>query len=105
MHARAVQLVSAARATLVAIEAGATSAPVAPPSPQRDYGLTTREREVLQLMAVGMSDREIGNELFISLGTARTHVRNILGKMDVHSRAAATGIALREGIVSPTETD
>lgn len=68
-------------------------------------GLTNREIEVLRLVAMGSSDREIGDQLFISHGTARTHVRNILGKLGVHSRSAATGIALREGIVSATGTD
>ncbi len=68
------------------------------------FGLTNRELEVLRLVALGKSDREIGDELFISHGTARTHVRNILVKLEVHSRTAATGIALREGIVSATET-
>jgi predicted ATPase/DNA-binding CsgD family transcriptional regulator len=69
------------------------------PTPGTAYGLTKRELEVLQLMANGKTDKEIGDELFISHGTARTHVRNILGKMEVHSRAAATTIALREGLV------
>jgi DNA-binding NarL/FixJ family response regulator len=61
--------------------------------------LTPREREVLQLVASGMSDREIGDRLFISHRTARTHVSNILGKLDVPSRSAATSFALREGLV------
>ena len=68
------------------------------------YGLTPRELEVLQLVALGKSDREIGDRLFISHGTARTHVRNILGKLDVRSRTAATSIALREGLVDSNET-
>jgi non-specific serine/threonine protein kinase len=67
--------------------------------PGAEFGLTPREQEVLRLVATGMSDREIGDELFISHGTARTHVRNILVKLDVHSRTAATTIALREGMV------
>ncbi len=61
--------------------------------------LTPRELEVLQLVAVGLTDREIGDRLFISYRTARTHVSNILGKLDVPSRSAATTLALREGLI------
>ena len=93
-----------ARETLVALEEEAPCQATPVPRPGATFGLTNRELEVLRLMVQGMSDREIGDELFISHGTARTHVRNILGKMEVHSRAAATSIALREGIVSTTET-
>ncbi len=64
-------------------------------------GLTNREVEVLRLVAMGLSDREVGDRLFISHGTARTHVRNILGKLGVHSRTAATSIALRERLIGP----
>lgn len=63
------------------------------------HGLTKRELDVLRLVAMGMSDREIAEALFISYGTARTHVRNILDKLDVSSRAAATSYALRNHIV------
>ena len=55
-------------------------------------------------MSLGMSDREIGDQLFISHGTARTHVRNILTKLDTRSRTGATTIALREGLVDLSET-
>ena len=68
------------------------------------FGLTNRELDVLRLVALGMSDREIADALFISHGTARTHVRNILGKMDVPNRSAATSIALREQLVDLSET-
>jgi DNA-binding CsgD family transcriptional regulator len=94
-----------ARETLVAIEADAPLPAAQLVSTGSAFGLTNRELEVLRLVALGMSDREIGDQLFISHGTARTHVRNILGKLEVHSRAAATTIALREGIVSTIETD
>jgi predicted ATPase/DNA-binding CsgD family transcriptional regulator len=61
--------------------------------------LTPRELEVLQLVAAGMTDREIGERLFISHATARTHVGNILEKLRVPSRSAATSLALRAGLV------
>jgi DNA-binding CsgD family transcriptional regulator len=59
--------------------------------------LTGREREVLRLLARGMSNREIGTELFITPKTASVHVSNILGKLGAASRTEAAAIAHREG--------
>src|SRR6185437_7007219 len=59
--------------------------------------LTDREREVLSLLARGMSNREIGSELFITPKTASVHVSNILGKLGAASRTEAAAIAYREG--------
>jgi len=59
--------------------------------------LTDREREVLRLIAKGMSNRDIGTELFISPKTASVHVSNILGKLGAASRTEAAAIAYREG--------
>jgi len=59
--------------------------------------LTEREREVLSLLARGMSNREIGTELFITPKTASVHVSNILGKLGAASRTEAAAIAYREG--------
>jgi DNA-binding CsgD family transcriptional regulator len=59
--------------------------------------LTDREREVLSLLARGMSNREIGTELFITPKTASVHVSNILGKLGAASRTEAAAIAYREG--------
>jgi non-specific serine/threonine protein kinase len=58
--------------------------------------LTSREREVLALLAEGITDREIGDRLFISPRTAMRHVANILLKLQVHSRTAAAVIYHRE---------
>jgi ATP/maltotriose-dependent transcriptional regulator MalT len=58
------------------------------------FSLSPREREVLSLLARGMSNRAIGEALFISTVTVKVHVRNIFGKLGVHSRAEA---ALRAG--------
>jgi DNA-binding CsgD family transcriptional regulator len=58
--------------------------------------LTDREREVLSLLARGMSNREIGTELFITPKTASVHVSNILGKLGAASRTKAAAIARRE---------
>jgi DNA-binding NarL/FixJ family response regulator len=59
--------------------------------------LTDREREVLRLLARGLSNREIGAELFITPKTASVHVSNILGKLRAASRTEAAAIAHREG--------
>jgi DNA-binding NarL/FixJ family response regulator len=68
------------------------------PGPQAVNGLTDREREVLVLVAQGLSNREIADTLVISERTARTHVSNILGKLGVASRTQAALLAIREGI-------
>jgi ATP/maltotriose-dependent transcriptional regulator MalT len=60
--------------------------------------LTDREREVLRLLARGLSNREIGAELFISAKTASVHVSNILGKLNAASRTEAAAIAHRENL-------
>ena len=59
--------------------------------------LTDREREVLSLLARGMSNREIGADLFITPKTASVHVSNILAKLGAASRTEAAAIAYREG--------
>ncbi len=60
-------------------------------------GLTAREREVLGLLTGGLTNREIGEALFISDKTASVHVSNILGKLGVGGRGAAVAMALRLG--------
>ena len=62
--------------------------------------LSERELEVLQCMANGLSTVEIGEALFISLHTVRSHVRHILEKLQAHSKLEAVSVALREGIVT-----
>jgi two-component system nitrate/nitrite response regulator NarL len=66
-----------------------------PPHPS----LTPRELEVLELIAVGASGREIAGRLGISENTVRTHSQNILSKLDVHSRLEAATLAIRTGLV------
>ena len=60
--------------------------------------LTTRETEVLRLVAEGRSNRAIGSQLFISEKTASRHVSNILVKLGVRTRAAAARIAAEQGV-------
>jgi DNA-binding NarL/FixJ family response regulator len=59
------------------------------------FGLTQREREVLELLADGRSNQQIAEELFITRKTASVHVSNILGKLGVASRGEATAMAHR----------
>jgi DNA-binding NarL/FixJ family response regulator len=62
--------------------------------------LTPREREVLQALAEGWSDREIATRLHVGVGTVHSHVTNILSKLDVSSRLQALVFAVRHGVVT-----
>jgi DNA-binding NarL/FixJ family response regulator len=61
--------------------------------------LTEREREILGLLAEGMRNDEIAAKLYISPQTVQTHVRNILGKLRVHSKLEAVAFAVRHGAI------
>ncbi len=71
-----------------------------PEIPDYPSGLSQREVEVLRLLALGKSNREIGVELVITEGTVRRHVSNVYDKIGVSNRTEATRYALREGFVS-----
>ena len=77
------------------------------PSEQRPESdcLTEREVEVLQLVAQGQSNRQVADLLTISEATVRTHVSNILSKLNLCSRTQAALYALREGLVSLNDCD
>jgi DNA-binding NarL/FixJ family response regulator len=62
--------------------------------------LTQREREVLRLLADGLSNEEIGKELFISPETVRTHVRKAMNKLDADTRTQAVARALRGHLIA-----
>jgi DNA-binding NarL/FixJ family response regulator len=64
--------------------------------------LTDREMEVLRLVAKGMNNREIAKQLFISENTVKNHVRNILEKLQLHSRMEAVVYAVRERLLEIT---
>ena len=65
----------------------------------RDEMLTAREREILQLLADGMSNADVAQRLFISQETVKSHVRHILTKLEADTRTHAVAIALREAII------
>ena len=69
-------------------------------SSSADTELTPRELEVLQLLAEGLTQPQIAGQLVISPRTVGTHIQNLLGKLDVHSRAQAVALAHRLGLVS-----
>jgi DNA-binding NarL/FixJ family response regulator len=62
--------------------------------------LTQREREVLRLLADGLSNDEIGKRLFISPETVRTHVRKAMAKLEADTRTQAVATALRQSLIS-----
>jgi non-specific serine/threonine protein kinase len=64
-----------------------------------EVALTPREREVLRLLAEGLSDRQIADRLSISPRTVSYHVTNLLAKLDVDSRTAAAALAIRGGLL------
>ncbi len=64
-------------------------------------GLTAREREVFQLIAVGRANKEIARILDISLGTVKKHRENLQRKLDLHSAAEIARTAIREGLLAP----
>jgi DNA-binding NarL/FixJ family response regulator len=67
--------------------------------------LTVRELEVLRLVARGMSNRDVADQLFISENTVKNHVRNILEKLHLHSRMEAVMYAVRQHLLDPHNTD
>jgi two-component system response regulator DesR len=69
------------------------------PDPALAEQLSQREREILALLADGLSNAEIGRRLRISQNTVRTHAQNILTKLQVHSRLEAVAFAVRFGLV------
>ena len=67
--------------------------------PDKDYGLTTRETQILKLITEGYSNIEIANELFVSINTTKAHVASILQKLEVDDRLQAALKALKERLV------
>ncbi|HWQ23196.1 MAG TPA: response regulator transcription factor [Gaiellaceae bacterium] len=76
-----------------------------PPEEGRRHDLTAREREVLQLVAEGATNREIAASLQLSEHTVHFHVKNILAKLHLRNRAQAVAYAIRTGLVTPAADD
>ena len=66
----------------------------------REQEPTAREIEVLQLVADGLANREIGDRLFLSEETVKSHVRHLLAKLHARSRAHAVSIGFRRGLIA-----
>jgi DNA-binding NarL/FixJ family response regulator len=90
--------------TIRAVHAGQTRIPpdIAAKLAERMTGpeLTQRELDVLRLLMAGKSNKQIAAALFISEGTVKTHVNNILGKLGASDRTQAVTTALKRGLVS-----
>ena len=71
----------------------------APTEEDLAYKLSSREKEVLNLLAEGNNYQEIAEELFISVDTVRHHIRNIYKKLHVHSRSEAVAKAIRKKLI------
>ena len=94
---RAVELVAAGRTYVDPVLAGVLSSSAAT---EKITSLTQRERDVLRLLADGMSNEEIGKALFISPETVRTHVRKAMAKLDADTRTQAVATALRQSLIA-----
>jgi DNA-binding NarL/FixJ family response regulator len=70
--------------------------------PRQDYGLSAREREVLELMVQGLLKKEIADRLALSYHTVDNHLRSIYAKLQVHTRGSAVAKAVAEHLVEPS---
>ena len=86
-----------------AVHAGRRGIPAAVAARLADYtpriAMTPREREVLRLLAKGLSNAEIGRAIGRTEGTAKVHVRNILQKLDARDRTEAVAVAVQRGFI------
>jgi DNA-binding CsgD family transcriptional regulator len=80
--------------------ANAEVIPLTPPLRELEQEPTMREIEVLQLISDGLVNREIGQRLFLSEETVKSHVRHLLAKLQARSRAHAVAIGFRRGLIA-----
>ena len=79
---------------------GGTVIPFQAPLQELEQEPTNREIEVLQLISEGLVNREIGQRLFLSEETVKSHVRHLLAKLQARSRAHAVAVGFRRGLIS-----
>jgi DNA-binding NarL/FixJ family response regulator len=72
-------------------------------STERLPSLSNREREILDLLAQGLTGEQVAEKLVLSAETIKTHIRNAMSKLEAHTRVHAIAIALREGYISPPD--
>ncbi len=70
---------------------------LSPRATQRQPSLSTREREIMSLLAEGLTGEQVADRLFLSAETVKTHVRNAMNKLEARNRVHAIAIALRQG--------
>ena len=80
-------------------EGSAEVIPLQAPARAPEQEPTSREIEVLQLISDGLVNREIGQRLFLSEETVKSHVRHLLAKLQARSRAHAVAVGLRRGLI------
>ena len=98
-HSRRFAEVAANRHRNGSSDAGAEVIPINGPLQQLEQEPTMREIEVLQLVSDGLVNREIGERLFLSEETVKSHVRHLLAKLQARSRAHAVAVGLRRGLI------
>jgi DNA-binding NarL/FixJ family response regulator len=96
-HAQRFQTVAARRTPMAElIDFPATTSS----TPEPEHAPTAREIEVLQLVSEGLVNREIGNRLYLSEETVKSHVRHLLAKLQARSRAHAVAVGFRRGLLT-----
>ena len=83
----------------IVLEAASQFQQIENKKPEKDYGLTSREAQILKLITEGYSNNEIANKLFVSINTTKAHVASILQKLEVDDRLQAALKALKEKLV------
>jgi DNA-binding NarL/FixJ family response regulator len=94
-HSRRFEAVAQKRGTT-----GGEVIPFAGPMQELEQEPTSRELEVLQLISDGLVNREIGQRLFLSEETVKSHVRHLLAKLQARSRAHAVAVGFRRGLIA-----
>jgi DNA-binding NarL/FixJ family response regulator len=72
---------------------------------QRAPSLSKREREIMDLLAQGLTGEQVAEKLVLSSETVKTHIRNAMAKLEASTRVHAIAIALREGYIQPPSSD